>query len=1175
MRLRFALLVATLALLHGLGGIARSQSGAAGEADAVCFPRHPAPSPDGGAIAFSYQGDIWVVPSAGGEARRLTAHTAYDANPIWSPDGRWIAFSSDRAGNDDVFALPVDGGEVRQLTHNSQPDTPTGWTPDSRAVLFRSLRALQNGDNSGIYCVSLRGGPERAVLPIGGGDATLSPDGRTLAFTQGSTAWWRRGYLGSARPRVWLCELNVPLGLSMEGESDRDADRALLQGAPGSSLSADAKNLETTIALHGVAALRIGARFLNLTELASVTVDPDAKPEQFWASWKEEAPDFARPEREFGVNRAPAWFPDGEHLLYASEANGVTNLKIVSRATGERAWVTRLSRGRLRYPALSRDGRLAAFEYEDGIYTVPIPPVADGNAATWSASIPAPERLRIQLPRDSKSDDVQWFEVKGDADEMRLSPDGKQIAFVYRGEIFVMKASEKEPFAYDVSLSPARDHEIAWAADSKSLLFVSDREGNADLYTAVSDDDSEPRLARAARLRTTALTSDARDEWRPRYSPDGKRIAYLLGMGTLMVMQADGSQAREIVSGPRELDYCWSPDGKWIAYTQEDDDFNSDIWIVSADGGEPVNVSRHPDLDLSPCWSPDGKMLAFSSRRQFLNQTDIWYVWLTREDEERSREERLDRLSEGDGASKAGKDEAAKKDESDGEAGSNKDKKEKEEVVVRIDFDGIHERLHRLTSFPGEENGVLISKDASELVFVADNDGQSDLWKIKWDGSEPERLTKGGQNPSFVQWDPKGEKLFFLKKGGKIASVPLSGGETKSYDYAAELRVDCARERASVFDEAWRTLGAQFYDSHFHGCDWQAMRERYRPWALGASTYRDFQDVMRMMMGELNSSHLGVSAGPGDPDARGAALKAETGELGVIFDASHAGPGMRVGYVIPQSPADRVASRLLPGDVILAVDGIRVERDDDIFRLLARSAEKRTRLEVERDGKSREVTIRPVKGGDLRRLAYLDECRVRREFVERETSGRVAYIHIQSMDESSLDRYERDLYAVAHGRDALIIDVRDNGGGWTADLLLTSLLAGDHATTIGRDGGPGYPEERRLLYAWTKPIVVLCDEGSFSNAEIFSWAIRTLGRGPVVGQQTAGAVISTGAATMLDGSRIRLPGRGWYSRLNGANEEGTGCMPDIEVANLPGDLQRGVDRQLERAIKEALRQIPK
>jgi tricorn protease len=1133
------------------GGTDPSQGG-------VTFPRHPDPSPDGSRIAFSYQGDVWIVASGGGEARRLTVHPAYDGHPIWSPDGAWIAFSSDRDGNDDVYAIPVEGGEVRRLTWHSDYDTPTGWTPDSRAVLFETRRHTRDGDNPGIFVVPLDGGTPRAVVSVGGAQAVVSPDGMRLALVRGSLSWSRRGYEGNARGRLWMLAMDRALSAVPQGASDRAA------GTAGDAA--------TSPGLQAAAALVSDGRYTNLTELGR-EVPPAATtggPQRSWATIRGAVPEWSHPALEPGVSVNPAWFPDGEHLLYLSEYHGVANLKVIDARDGARAWVTRFTDGRLRFPALSRDGRLAAFEYEDGIYTVSIPAQLPARGSSdWPAPVPAPQRLAIRLPHDEKGEPIERVDVTAGADELTLSPDGEQFAFVYGGEIFGMKASEDEPYAYNLSQSPARDQQIAWAPDSKSLVFVSDRDGNQDLYRMRPGDASEPRLARSLQVEVTRLTGDPREEHQPVFSPDGERIAYLQGNGTLMVMRADGSGARELTHGFSNIDCVWSPDSRWIAYSQEDDDFNQDIWIVAADGSAgPHNVSQHPDGDFAPCWSPDGRMLAFVSARQYLNQFDVWYVWLTRADEDLSREQRLDALA-GAGQGKAGKG-----DEEQSEKGGKEGKSETaEKIEVRIDFEDLHRRLHRLTTFPGSETKVLISKDASELVFVSDTDGKTDLWKVKWDGSEPKRLTEGGQQPQWISWDKKYERLFYLKKGGAIASVSLKGGDAKSYAFRGSLRIDRPEQRGFVFDEGWRALRDNYCDPAMHGCDWAAARERYRPWALAASSYRDFQDVFRLMMGEINSSHLGLWGGPGDPNGLGG-LPAQTGELGVLFDALDRGPGLRVARVVKRSPAERAGSRLEVGERILAIDGTALDATTDVARLLDRTVDQPVRLQVEgTNGTKREVTIRPIGGGAWRDLLYDEEIEARRSRVRARSGGRIAYLHIEGMSEESLDLFERDLYAEANGKDALVIDVRNNGGGWTTDLLLTSLMAADHAVTQARDGGPGYPVGRRLLYAWTKPIVVLADEYSFSNAEIFTWAIRTLKRGPVVGQQTNGGVISTGGTSLLDGSYVRLPFRGWTSKLDGSPLEGTGCLPDIAVADLPGDLARGTDAQLERAIEEALRQV--
>lgn len=1150
-----------------IGGASAGADPAASNGE-IRFPRTPAPSPDGSEIAFVYQGDLWIVPSAGGDARRLTAHPAYDGMPVWSPDGRWIAFASDRDGNRDVYVIPVRGGLVRRLTWYSGNDLPRGWTPDSQHVIFEGRRWIQERGSVGTFMVPLEGGTPVALLPIGAGQGSISPDGRRFAFVRGSVQWWRRGYEGNGRHRMWICEFDDPLGPTMGGRA-RPAQPPLAAhfGARSAAARGWDEPLCTSEAHYRPGALRPHGRFLNLTALGSVTRLEGGDPQRgYLATYLADTPAWDRPEIEVGRNDWPQWFPDGDHLLYLSEYHGISNLKIVSIEGGSRAFVTRLEEGRMRFPRLAYNGRLAAFEYEDGIYTVAIsgelPPP---GATAWTVAPTDPARLEIRIPVDEYAQALDRIAVKGGASEMALSPDGEQIAFVKDGEIFAMKTAEDEPFAYRLTDSAARDYQIAWTHDSEGLIFVSDRDGDNDIYMVRSTDEAEKRLARTLHLEIVRLTDTEENEWRPQFSPDGQRIAFTRGNGMLVLMDPDGSHERTLFEGWSYVDFDWSPDSRWLVYSHEDNRFNSDIWIISADGKEgPYNISRHPDDDVGPHWSDDGKMIAFTSNREFLNQTDIWYVRLSLADEHRSREDRLEEFDSGGSPARDQKRDPKEKDEAE-------EGEEKAPAEVQIDFENIHNRLHRLTTFPGNESRVMIAKDGTGFVFTSDTDGKRDLWWIGWDGEDPKRLTKGGQNPQDLQFDAKGKTIYY-RKNGSICSIPIKGGEQTTYPYDGEMAVDRVAQRRFVFDEAWRMLGERFYDPQMHGTNWEAQREKYSAYVDAASTYADFQDVIRLMMGELNSSHLGVWSGPGDWELDG--LGAETGQLGVIFDADYRGPGLRIAHIVPNSPADLEESRLAIGETIRAVNGQSVGADICFDLQMDRTVGKKILLDVAAEnGALRTVVIRPISPRELRDLYYDEEIALRRAFVAAHTREKVAYIHISGMNTSSLDLFERDLYAEAHGKDALIIDVRGNGGGWTTDLLLTSLMAADHAITIPRDGGPGYPQHRRIFYAWTKPIVVLCNEQSFSNAEIFSWAIRTLHRGPVVGQQTYGGVISTGGVHLADGSYLRLPFRKWVSRLDGSNEEGTGCAPDVSVENLPGDLARGIDLQLARAIEEALRQI--
>ncbi|MBD3236283.1 MAG: hypothetical protein GF330_06255 [Candidatus Eisenbacteria bacterium] len=1219
------------ALLLGLSTIASAIAPQAASQETEILARYPAPSPDGSQIVFSYQGDLWLVPAEGGEARRLTAHPAYDGRAIWSPDGRWIAFPSDRDGNVDVFALPLEGGEIRRLTWHSDNDYPTDWTPDGKGILFQSRRGILDDGTWGTFVVPLAGGTPFALLPTGARVARLSPDGRRLAYMRGGSSWWRRGYEGNARWRIWVSDLDSPL----LGTGDWPWLAASAARERILSTAAEA-GPQTTPGLHAPTGLRLAAHDLNASELGHEL--PERWEDPYGRNWLENwdrGVDLSRPQIETGSNAYPQWFPDGEHLLYLSESGGTSNLKILSLSSGSRAFLTRYTGGRLRIPKLSRNGRLVTFEYEDGIYALDIPAqLPPPGSSAWPQAPPAPRRLAIEIPRDQIAPTLKRVPVSSGADAYALSPDGKQTAIVFGGDLFVMKTSQEEPAAYQVTDYAGRDGQPAWMADSRSLVFVSDRDGNRNLYRIAPADTSEPLLARALKHEIEQLTDDRREEWRPKVSPDGQQIAYLRGAGTLMVMRADGSDARVLLENTLDIEFEWSPDSRWLMYAVEDNDFNTDVWIVSADGETgPHNISRHPDDDYSPVWSADGRMVAFASSRAFPGETDIWYVWLTRADEETARIDRLaefsDRRSAAEAgaagrwrtrtsraaATAAGADRDPWSDEADEEAEVGGDDAEDEdtaeEVVVEIDFEGIHERLHRLTTFPGRESRVLIAKDGSEFVFTSNTDGKTDLWKIAWDGDDPERLTQGGQEPRHLQWGPKRKEIYFLKEGGRIASVPLAGGKTTSYGFESEMAIDLPARRVAAFTEGWRRLRDAFYDSEFHGTDWEAMLRHYRPWARKASTFEDYQDVLKMMLGELNSSHCGTWGGgergaPGAEQGRGAAvsdfleaaasvgdfllapdfgargaseahgspLSAQTGDLGVLFDPTHHGAGLRIAHVVEGTAAERVESRLEAGEVIRTVDGTAVNAAMNWARLMDRSVERKTLLEVEdRDGELREVVITPHSAWRTRWKIYEEAVALRRDYVHAQSDGRVAYVHIEGMDVESLERYERDLYAEAHGREALIIDVRDNGGGWTTDLMLTSLMAADHATTIPRGGGPGYPEDRRLLYAWTKPVVVLCDEHSFSNAEIFSWAIKTLGRGPIVGQRTHGGVISTGGTHMVDGAWIRLPFRGWWSKLDGSPLEGTGCVPDHPVRNPPGEVVRGTDRQLQTALELAIEQI--
>jgi len=400
-----------------------------------------------------------------------------------------------------------------------------------------------------------------------------------------------------------------------------------------------------------------------------------------------------------------------------------------------------------------------------------------------------------------------------------------------------------------------------------------------------------------------------------------------------------------------------------------------------------------------------------------------------------------------------------------------------------------------------------------------------------------------------------------------LHSLAPDSKEQKALAFSARMVIDHRAERAQKFDEAWMTLNERFYDPNFHGVDWKAMKKKYRPLALQAVTRRGFNDVVRLMLGELNASHLGIGGPSGGPSVR-------TGMLGLRFDENYQGEGLKVASVLPNGPCDQEGARVQAGSILLAIDDTPITAGTNIHKLLNDKVNEKVRIKVRAPDESiRKFIVRPIDYGKFNNLEYDRWVNAKRAYVEKSSHGRLGYVHIRGMNMPSAEKFEGELYSVAHGKDGLIIDVRNNGGGWTTDILLTMLAVKPHAYTIPRDGGRGYPQTRLPLYYWSKPVVSMCNEWSFSNAEIFSHAMKGLKRGKVVGAPTGGLVISTGAITLIDGSSFRVPFRGWYAIYSGLNEENNGCIPDVVVWDQPGDAAKGIDRQLEKAVQVLMEEI--
>lgn len=1048
----------------------------------IIFPQdkalllYPSMNNDGSMMAFSFQGDIWTVPSSGGKALRLTEHEGIETNSAWSPDGKTIAFNSSRFGNSDIYSVNVNGGVPKRLTYHSANDAVSSWSKSGR-IYFTTSRNYNSVEWSPeIYAASPGGGTTGRALDAFGTDPAESPDGRFIAFVRGDCRIPREEYRGSANRDVWLYDMK-------------------------------------------------DMKYIQLTDFD-------------------------------GNDFAPQW-GDENTIFYVSASNGKYNVRKISLGTdGEKQSdiaITEFDNDGIRSFSISGDGSKIVLERDMNLYTVN----PDGTNL---------KKLEIDVSSDYKLDPYEWKTFSSKASEFSVSPNGKYVALAVRGDIFVTENDKDKSLTVNLTESPSREENPQWVNDS-TLVFVSDQAGQFDIYSATSSDKNQANLFKSLKHKIERITDTDKDESGLKMSPDGKMITFVRGNARLITAQIDKDgklSGEKILSDDwaQPEDICWSPDSKWLAYSKPDLYFNNDVFIQAADNShEAVNVSMHPRNDGEPFWSPDGSKLGFVSDRSRSN-ADIWFVWLKKADWEKTQQD-WDEFEKP-------KEKKEKKDSS----------KAKE---IEIDFKDIYKRLVQVTSMPGDERNVVISADGETFYFTAPySSGKAKkldqaLYSIKWDGKDFESVVKGSDSYSSLQPDKDVSNIYYFKGDGKLAKLDAGKKKEDGLPYSAKMKINYPVEREQIFEESWRMIRDGFYDPGFNGHDWDAIKAKYKPWVMAASTGRDFRYMFNVMLGQINASHMGMYG-----KDREETQKEKTGLLGI--EISSADGGILVERVIPESPADKSESKLSAGDMITKVNGEPVDGNTNFYSKFVNKADERVLLEVKsEDGKLREVIIRPV--SSIEDLLYNEWVQDRKKLTEKFSGGRIGYIHIRAMGWSSFEEFERELMATGYGKDAIVVDVRYNGGGWTTDYLMTVLNYKQHAYTIPRGAADNlakehqkfagyYPLGERLPYsAWIKPSIALCNENSYSNAEIFSHAYQTLGIGKLVGKPTFGAVISTGGREMVDGTYVRLPFRGWYIKKTNNDMEDEAATPDFIIDNAPDYRAKGTDAQLKKAVDELLNRL--
>jgi tricorn protease len=1082
-------------------------------ADRVQLVTDPNLSPDGKTLLFVYRGDIWRVATSGGEAQRVTSHSASDAEPHYSPDGTQIAFISNRTGSRQVYTLTNGVSEPQQLTWHTEGFSLQDWYPDGNQLLVQGDRDhFWRNSKRFLKIASDKRSAEQMLFNGYGSAGQISPDGSQLLFVREGERWWRKGYQGARSAQVWIFDLKQN----------------------------------------------------SFTEVLNM------------------------PTGCF----SPKWKPDGSGFYYCGSqqaANGARNLREYSLKTKESRQITHFEDDLVVSPTISADGRTIVFSHLFDLYRLRV-----GKKAQ-------PKRIEITVSQEDQDDDLHRRTLKT-ATDATFSKDGLEIAFISGGDLWVMETELREPV--QVTATSQFESNPVFINDDAAITCVSWKDGEPDIWR-IERADSSKYWWQNDEFASTRITQDDALESKLQLSPDGKHLAYIRGRGDLWLHDLETGDVERLVESFSAPDYDFSPDGKWIVYAQTDNNFNTDIWIAPTDkSSDPVNISRHPDDESGPHWSADGKLIAFTGRRTD-DEIDIYYVWLTEEDDdtgsrdrkvkktleafEKSRKKKPDPQSsnkENKPAEKAedaktpeaaDEDESMEEDDSETEEDqSPKKKDEKKLPEVKIDFTDIHHRLRKI-SVPNSTERILgWTPDGKKLIFSGTVKGDGGTYSVEFpDKLTPQKITT--DTGRIKGWLRKPDRMLWLTSGVPGAQ-PLTGSGTK-YTFSAPQELSRSARHRAGFETAWRIMRDWWYDNNYGNHNWDQIRRKYVDAATSAGNTAALATVVQLMLGELNGSHLGFYPGSGlAPRVEGGdEWRPTTAHPGVRFDHRFKGPGLKVKDIIPEGPATDESSLIHPGEVILSIDGTAVDPAIDLTTVLNGRMDRNMQLKVRaagRKGKEREVMLRPTTYGRVRSLLYQQWQDHNRKLATKKANN-IGYLHIQGMNWSSFLDFERELYDIGYGKDGLIIDVRDNGGGSTTDHLLTALTQPQHAITVPRGGGPGYPQSRMVYATWHKPIVVMCNQNSYSNAEIFSHAIKNLRRGKLIGTPTAGGVISTGARSVMDVGTIRLPFRGWFVKSTGQDMELNGAVPHIIVWPRPAEIPNGVDRQLNKAVQTLRREIKK
>lgn len=1041
--------------------------------------RYPAISPDGKTIVFSFKGDLYKVATSGGMATSLTTNPAYDYAPVWSPDGKIIAFASDRTGNMDIYSIPLEGGIPTQLTTASTDETPYCFTPDGSHILYGA--SIQDPAVSAmfparyfpeLYTVSVSGGRPSQLLSIPMENVMYMPNDSVLLYNdiKGQENEWRKHHTSSVTRDLWSYNLNT----------------------------------------H---------KFTKLTT-------------------------------SHAEDRQP--IPVGDTVYFLSERSGSFNVWAFPKDNPNDArQITSFTKDPVRFLSASTSG-LLCFSFRGELYTQKL-----GGE---------PTKVQVKIATDVSENAIETIKLSTGATEAVASADGKEVALVIRGEVFVTATDYST--TKRITNTPEQERSVCFSPNGKMLVYAGERNGSWNLYLAKPANDSEPNFSNATVIKEEPLLVSNEETFQPKFSPDGKEVAFLENRTALKVINIESKKVREITNGKQnssysdgDIDFDWSPDGKWLVL-----DYNpsvrfphTDIGIVSAEGGKPViNLTESGYTETNPHWVMKGDAIIWLSEREgMVNQSswgaqrDVYAFFINQKvyDKFRLTKEEYEQL----------KDQEKKDAKKDG-------KREKTKIVepLNIDFTNPEDRIVRLTINSSNISDAVLTPDGDKLYYLTQFEGGYDLWMNDLRKRETKLMVKLDGSSGSLSLDSTAKNLFVLT-GRALSKIDVATDKRSTISYSAEMVLNHPKEREYMFNHVARQVEEKYFRTDLNGVNWNDYTQEYHRFLPYINNNYDFAELLSEMLGEMNCSHTGSGYRPRNSNGN------RTSSLGLIYDLTYQGEGIRVAEVLEKGPFDKAESKLKVGNIIEKINGVAIQPKEDFFPLLNRIDGKKTLVSIYNpaDGSRWDEVVKPISQGDESELLYQRWVKNRKHEVDSLSGGKLGYVHIRGMNDPSYRTIYSDIFGRYNNRDGIVVDTRYNGGGHLHEDIEVLFSGKKYLDQIIRGQKIGEQPRKR----WKKPSIMLISEANYSNAHGTPWVYKTMGIGKLVGMPVPGTMSSVWWETLQDPSLyFGIPVVG-YRDSTGHYLENQQLEPDIVQTNDPEIIITGKDQQLEKAVKTLLQEI--